>query len=452
MPGLPTDLRLYNRSPAWKWWICGLLLLATTINYMDRLTLNQAASQIKAELQLTNAEYGSVESGFGVAFALGALILGRLADRLNVRWLFPAALLGWSAAGFATGFARNLNQLIACRVALGLFEAGLWPCALRTTQRILRPDERTLGNGLLQSGAALGSIVTPQIIRIFVHGPGTWPYPFFVVGGAGTLWVLAWLASVRSTDLGGPPRTDEKRSWRALVDEEISWLRQVVRQRRFWVLIFIVIAINQTWHFFRVWLPLFLKEHHQYTDGNVQNVSTAYYVAADVGAITGGFTALWLARHGLSVHTSRVLVYGGCSMLALLSFAVAYADPGPVLLALLMLLGFGALGVFPVYYSLSQELTVKDQGRLTGTLGFTTWMASAVMHPVVGGWLDRTKDWSSALALAGLPPILGLIVLLLFWGRATPASIPADLELSRRDETIVPDERVREPADKIQRR
>jgi ACS family hexuronate transporter-like MFS transporter len=452
MPGLPNDLRLTTRSPAWKWWVCGLLLMATTINYMDRLTLNQAAAHIKAELQLNNAEYGTVESGFGMAFAVGALILGRLADRLNVRWLFPAALLGWSAAGFATGFARNLGELIACRVALGLFESGLWPCALRTTQHVLRPDERTLGNGLLQSGAALGSIITPQVIRIFVHGPGTWPYPFFVVGGAGTLWVLAWLASVRSTDLGGPSKSNEERSWKALFEEELNWLRQIARQRRFWVLIFIVIAINQTWHFFRVWLPLFLKDHHHYSDDSVQNLSTAYYVAADAGAITGGFTALWLARRGLSVHASRVFVYGGCSLLALLSFAVAYVEPGPNLFALLMLLGFGALGVFPVYYSLSQELTVKDQGRLTGTLGFTTWMASAVMHPAVGAWLDRTKDWSSALALAGLPPILGLIVLILLWGRATPAHVPTALDLSRRDETIVPDEHVREPADKIKGR
>ncbi|HMF14962.1 MAG TPA: MFS transporter, partial [Gemmataceae bacterium] len=178
----------------------------------------------------------------------------------------------------------------------------------------------------------------------------------------------------------------------------------------------------------------------------------AYYVAADVGAITGGFTALWLARRGLSVHASRVLVYSGCSLLALLSFAVAYVEPGPILLVLLMLLGFGALGVFPVYYSLSQELTVKDQGRLTGTLGFTTWMASAIMHPAVGRWLDRTQDWSTALALAGLPPILGLIVLLLFWGRATPDRIPTALDLSRRDQTSVPDEFLREPADEIQGR
>src|SRR5579872_3993160 len=105
MPLVVPDLSLRSRSSAWKWWVCALLLLATMINYMDRLTVNLTAQRIKAELRLSNEQYGQVESGFGLAFALGALVFGVLADRWNVRWLYPAALLLWSVAGFATGFA-----------------------------------------------------------------------------------------------------------------------------------------------------------------------------------------------------------------------------------------------------------------------------------------------------------------------------------------------------------
>src|SRR5206468_3609121 len=142
------------------------------------------------------------------------LLSGSLADRVNVRWLFPACLLGWSLAGFSTGFAADLRGLLLCRFALGLFEAGNWPCALRTTQRIIRPDQRTLGNGILQSGAALGAILTPLIVALcysdtflrwlaenfppiapalqetLTTGTGRWRLPFFIIGAAGTAWVL----------------------------------------------------------------------------------------------------------------------------------------------------------------------------------------------------------------------------------------------------------------------
>jgi ACS family hexuronate transporter-like MFS transporter len=119
-----------------------------------------------------------------------------------------------------------------------------------------------------------------------------------------------------------------------------------------------------------------------------------------------------------------VVVFGACSLLTLLSFPLARLEPGAFFNILFMLFAFGSLGLFPVYYSLSQEITVVDQGRLTGTLGFTTWVVTAVMHRIVGIWLKQTQDWPTALGLAGLPPFLALIVLLLFWGRSSPE--PAD--------------------------
>src|SRR5215471_20592240 len=125
MSSLPLDFRLPSRSSTWKWWVCGLLMLATMINYMDRLTLNQAANQILSELELDTEDYGYIEFAFGLAFAVGALVFGRVADRVNVRWFFPGALLGWSLAGFITGFARSFEQLLTCRVLLGLFESAL---------------------------------------------------------------------------------------------------------------------------------------------------------------------------------------------------------------------------------------------------------------------------------------------------------------------------------------
>lgn len=400
------------RSPAWKWWVCGLLLLATMINYMDRLTLNQTAKRIKDELHLNNEEYGRVEFAFGIAFAVGAVIVGWSVDRWNVRWVYPAALLGWSAAGFATGFAETLNGLLACRVALGLFESGNWPCALRTTQRVLPPAERTMGNSILQSGAALGAVVTPLIVQSLVAGPGTWPRPFFVIGALGTVWVFLWLASVRGSDLALPAA---KADIATVADGKHTTLLGVYRDPRFWVLVTIVITINLTWHFFRVWLPLYLQESRDYSEKEVNYFTSAYYAATDAGCIMAGIATLRLARHGLPVHRSRQIVYLFCALLTTLSVVVAVVPTGPLLLGLLLVLGFGALGLFPVYYSFSQELTIKHQGKVTGTLGCLTWLATAAMHPLVGRWLDQTKDYASVVAVAGLMPLVGFAALVVLW-------------------------------------
>ena len=91
--------------PSWfRWYACGLLLLATTINYMDRQTLSTAAVRVKADFDLTNEQYGDLEMWFGYAFAFGALGFGVLADCVSVRWLYPAVLVAWSA--ISTSIAR----------------------------------------------------------------------------------------------------------------------------------------------------------------------------------------------------------------------------------------------------------------------------------------------------------------------------------------------------------
>ena len=134
-----------------------MLLLATMLLYMDRLTLNLLAGAINSELGLSKRDYASVEAGFALAFAGGAIVFGFLVDRWNVFWVYPLAVLAWSAAGFFTGFAQEFTALLICRVFLGAAEAANWPCALRTTQRILPPNERSMGNSILQSGAAVGA-------------------------------------------------------------------------------------------------------------------------------------------------------------------------------------------------------------------------------------------------------------------------------------------------------
>src|SRR2546428_2048669 len=113
-----------SRTASWKWYVCGLLLLATMLNYMDRQTLPQVSTDIKHEFELrelkfSDEDYGKLEEGFGLAFALGGLISGFLVDWLSIRWMYPAVLLGWSAAGFATAWADDFHTLLVCRIVLG---------------------------------------------------------------------------------------------------------------------------------------------------------------------------------------------------------------------------------------------------------------------------------------------------------------------------------------------
>jgi MFS transporter, ACS family, hexuronate transporter len=195
-----------TRSPAWKWWITGLLLLATMINYMDRVTLSGASVRVTSELGLSELQYGHLELAFGWSFAAGSLVFGMLADRIRVYYLYPLVLLAWSLMGVGAGWARGFEGLLLFRGLLGFFEAGHWPCALKTTFALLEEKDRTMGNSVLQSGASLGAVVTPQLLRVLMTDePGSWRTTFVAVGAVGILWVFLWFACLRPGDLTTPP-------------------------------------------------------------------------------------------------------------------------------------------------------------------------------------------------------------------------------------------------------
>jgi ACS family hexuronate transporter-like MFS transporter len=167
---------------------------------------------------------------------------------------------------------------------------------------------------------------------------------------------------------------------------------------------------------------LFLQKRHHYTENQATGFFSAYYAATDAGALCAGFATLWLGRRGWSVHGSRLLVYLAGAGLTSLSVVAAVQPRGPLLLALLLVIGFGALGVFPCYYAFSQELTTRHQGKLTGALGFICWMSLALLHDVVGNHVKQTGSYEDVIRLAGLAPLVGLVALLLLWGK-TPAPV-----------------------------
>ena len=281
----------------WRWWVCVLLMQATVINYMDRIALNQMSKEIMAVFGLTNTQYGQLESVFSVAFAIGIFCTGFVVDRVSVRWVYPLMVLGWSAAGVLTGFAGSFWMLLTCRFLLGLFEAGNWPCALRTTRTVLRPEERSFGNSLFGSGTALGAVVTPLLVLVILRWAersglsDTWRVPFRVIGSLGLVWIAMWFLTVpgrtvNPTDATGAPPAHQG----------TTRFADVFRDRRFWVLVVVTITVNLTWHGYRAWLPLYLRDQRGYSLVAMSEFTTVYYLVADIGTWTAGLVTLLLCK------------------------------------------------------------------------------------------------------------------------------------------------------------
>jgi len=396
--------------------IAGLLLAASAINYMDRQTLANVAVRVTKEFELTNEQYGRLEEWFGYAFALGSLLFGILSDRMSVRWLYPAALAAWSLVGFATGYARDFQELLVCRGILGFFEAAHWPCALKTTQLLISTRGRALGNGILQSGTSVGSILTPLVMWwIMVRQGLSWRVGFQLVGLVGLAWIAGWLAATRADDF---------RRTAAITPTAGSRREAVaVAVRQMATVLVVVIVINTVWQILRAWIPKILQEEHGYTETQTFLFTALWFGVSDVGCLASGAIAWWLAGNGWTVKWSRVATFAGCCLLCLGLVVVPKLASGPLLLAVLLVAGAGALGLFPIYYSFTQDISRHHQGLITGIASCVAWIASARVQKLFGRLADETHSFSIGLAAVGGVTLVALVAWAVGWPNdRSPAS------------------------------
>jgi ACS family hexuronate transporter-like MFS transporter len=307
---------------------------------------------------------------------------------------------------------------------LGFFEAGQWPCALAASQRLLSSRQRTLGNSILQSGASLGAIATPQVILLLNKGgPGGWRLPFQVVGASGLVWIAAWLMVIRPRDLqiATEGLAGEKADSASGTADDLNGVAAETETsrstliRRFLLLIVVVITINLCWQYFRAWMPMMLEDQYGYSKDQTQHFSSLYYLVAGIGCILVGLLVKWLAGAGWTVHQARMAAFTVCVLLTAVSALTSLLPASGLLLVSLLAIGFGSLGQFPAYYAFTQELSVRQMGKITGVLSFLTWTSTALAQSLIGRWIDRTGSYTEVTFFAGLVPLLGWLGLALFW-------------------------------------
>jgi ACS family hexuronate transporter-like MFS transporter len=426
--------RLKEERTFLPWVICGILLVATLLNYMDRQVLAVTLPTLKQQFHLTEGRVGMIEGSFGYAFAVGSILFGWIADRVGPRFLYPILLFGWSIAGIATSWAPQpwvtellerpgdsegtgiFRWMLICRIILGACEAGHWPCALLTVRAILTPKDRTLGNGILQSGASIGAIIVPIYVEFTDRMGASWEFPFWSIGVAGMTWIPLWFFFTARQNLRepllGPLQGASIHTQAAEESIDGNFIRRLI------VLALVVASITLSWQFLRAWMALFLQDYHHYTKEMTRALMSGYFIAADVGCILGGVLVTMLVTRGWEIHSARKLGYFLFTLMTAFAALIPLVGNGWLMVTFLFLAGAGILGLHPFYYAMTQEISKWRMGMVSGGLAAFGWVVSSTAQIYLGKQIEATKSYQLGLIMVGLAPFVGLIAIFTLWPRS----------------------------------
>ncbi len=412
-----------------RWVVVSLVAIATVINYVDRNALAIMWVEVGPQLGMDEFDYARLVMVFMVGYAIGQALFGKIFDMVGTRFGFVLAIVIWSVSIMLHAVTRSFVSLAAMRFTLAFGEAGNWPGATKSNAEWFPIRERALAQGIFNSGASLGAVISAPAIALLYLQFG-WQATFVIIGLFGFLWLVPWLLIFKAPPDRHPWLSAEEREYiltgqrdeNASADDEQAapgWF-EMLRYRQSWSVVVSRFFLDPVWWLFVSWLPIYLAATFDFDILQIGLFAWVPYVGAVAGALFGGWLAGVLLEGGRTVNYARKLTItlGGVIMLpALLATAAASTPLSAVLLIAVILFGFqtaiGNIQTLP-----SDFFSGKSVGSLAGVGGAAAVAGTLIttdLIPRITG-----VSFAPAFTLGAVLVPLAVISVWVFGGRIRP--------------------------------
>jgi ACS family hexuronate transporter-like MFS transporter len=378
----------------YRWTICTLIFFATTINYLDRQVIGILKPTLESELGIGEAQYGYIITSFTLAYAIGLLVAGRLIDWLGTKIGYAMSLFGWSLAAIAHALAKAPVGFGTARALLGIFEAGNFPAAIKTTAEWFPKRERALATGIFNSGANIGAVAAPLLVPLIAIKMG-WQWAFILTGAIGLIWLIFWFIYYEVPEK--QKRLSSEEHAYILSDNEpetkarVSWFK-LLKYRHTWAFFIGKFLTDPIWWFYLYWIPGWLAKVQGVGIGNFGKFGlplAVIYCSTTIGSIFGGWMSSYLIKKNVEIHKAR---YGSMLLFAFLVIPVIFLQYGGV--------GFwGAIAIISlaasshqawsanIFTTVSDVFPKKAVGSVTGFGGMAGAAGGALIASFAGNLL-----------------------------------------------------------------
>lgn len=415
----------------YRWVACGLIFAATSLLYVDRLTLGYLKTSLQADYHWSETDYASVVQYFMYAYAVGFLLFGQIIDKLGAKRGYIIAVIVWTAAHLAcavVGFLPASWVLLSFTVSftlLGLGQGGNFPAALKVVAEWFPQRERSLAVGIFNAGTNLGAILTPLIVPFVLVRYG-WQWAIVATSGLSILWLFFWLPFYSKP-------SESKRVSKAELAyiesdpyvpvKQLPWLT-VLFKKETWAYGLGKFLTDPVWFLYSFWLPFYFQStFHIKITGTALPVIIIFLIS-DFGSVIGGWMSSAMIQAGLGVNKARKYSMLICALLVM-PMAI-FSNLVTDMWAWVAIIGIAAAAhqAFSAnLMTLTSDLMPKDAvGRCSGIGGTMGAIGGGIMAAGVGKALASHGGFTLIFIVAGVIYLVALLVIHLISPRLTPAT------------------------------
>ena len=399
-----------------RWFMIGLIMLGSIVNYLTRSTLAVAAPTIFQDLHITEKQYSWIVGVFQGTI-MAQPVAGYVLDVLGLKIGFAIFAVAWSLTNMAHGLAHSWQALACLRGLLGFSEGSANPAGMKATAEWFPARERGLAGGIYNIGASVGSMLAPPLVAWAILAYN-WRFAFVITGALGLVWVALWLLFYQSPDKHPKLSEAERRYILAGQEKHLRGdgsrpsVRRILAQRNFWGIAIPRFLADPTWGTLTFWLPLYLSKVRHFDLKQIALFAWMPFLAADFGCVFGGALAMALQkRAGLSVIDSRRWAFTVGAVLMLGVGTAGFVASPYTAIALLSLAGFAHQTLSVTVITMASDLFRKNEVATAAGMAGTLGNAGLLLFSLLIGGLVSTVGYAPFFVCLALFDVLGAIVL-----------------------------------------
>lgn len=419
----------------YRWVICAMLFIATTVNYLDRQVLSLTWDEfIKPEFHWDEKDYGNITAVFAIVYAFAQLFAGRIVDKLGTKKGYALAIGVWSLGAClhavcgvateahvglesrmdlvnATGdvaiaistFSVYMFMIARCVLALG--EGGNFPSSIKATAEYFPKKDRAFATSIFNSGSSIGALIAPLTIPPLAAKFG-WEMAFLIIGALGFIWIGFWefiykkpsenkrvnaeeLAYIEQDAAADAELAKQQAAEKAAKPAKKMTLGQVLKTKQAWAFILARFFTDGVWWFFLFWTPSYLNTQFGIKTSDPLGIGLIFllYLITMLSIFGGKLPTIFINKSGKDPYSCRLramLIFAVIPILVLLAQPLGNISPFfPVIL--IGLAGAAHQSWSANLYTVGTDMFPKSaSATITGVCGMAAGLSSFVLQKAAG--------------------------------------------------------------------